>query len=108
VSPSQLAEGMKRGNDFVSMIALFGWGRHTDRLNADYKPLTFGEIDAESQRFADYVRNFDTGRPDVVRLSYLIAPAEDVSGLETIDKWYLRDDGEAYGNYVLYHLTMRP
>ena len=108
VSPSQLAEGMKRGNDFVSMIALFGWGRHTDRLNADYKPLTFGEIDAESQRFADYVRNFDTGRPDVVRLSYLIAPGDDVSGLETIDKWYLRDDGEAFGNYVLYHLTMRP
>ena len=53
------------------MIALFGWGRHTDRLNADYKPLTFGEIDAESQRLADYVRNFDAGRPDVVRLGYL-------------------------------------
>jgi hypothetical protein len=32
------------------MIALFGWGRHTDGSMRDYKPLTFGEIDAESQR----------------------------------------------------------
>jgi hypothetical protein len=107
VSPRQLSEGMKRG-DFVSMIALFGWGRHSDRLNVDYKPLTFGEIDAESQLFADYVTNFDARRPDVVRLSYLIAPADELPNLENIDKWYARGDAEAYGNYVLYHLTLLP
>jgi hypothetical protein len=107
VSPRQLADGMKHG-DFVSTIALFGWGRHTDRLNADFKPLTFGEIDAESQRFADYVRNFDASRPDIVRLSYLIAASDDSTNLENIDKWYIRGDGELYGRYVLYHLTLRP
>ena len=36
------------------MIALFGWGRHTDRLNSDYKPLTFGEIDDEARTYAAY------------------------------------------------------
>jgi hypothetical protein len=107
VQPRQLAEGMKRGDDFVSMIALFGWGRHTDRLNADYKPLTFGEIDAETARFADYVRNFDAARPDVTKLSYLIAPADEPADLGNIDKWYSRDEGENYGKYILYRLTIR-
>jgi hypothetical protein len=36
VTESRLAQSIKEG-DFVSMIALFGWGRHTDRLNSAYK-----------------------------------------------------------------------
>ncbi len=106
VSARQLADGMKRGDDFVSMIALFGWGRHTDRLVADYKPLTFGEIDDEAAKFAEYAGTFNAAKPGVVRLDYLIAPA---GGFYTdnIDKWYERDAGETYGKYVLYKLKPR-
>jgi hypothetical protein len=107
VDPRQLADGMKRGNDFVSMIALFGWGRHTDRLNADHKPLTFREIDQESAAFAEFVANFDAHRPDIERLSYLIAPADGGQDLSYVDKWYARDAGEVCGKYVLYRLSIK-
>jgi hypothetical protein len=107
VNPTQLAEGMKRGGDFVSMIALFGWGRHTDRLNADYKPLTFREIDEEAALYAEYARSFDAARPDVQRLAFLIAPAGPDVDLGRIDRWYSRDEGETFGKYVLYTLTLR-
>jgi hypothetical protein len=107
VQPRQLADGMKSGNDFVSMIALFGWGRHTDRLNADYKPLTLGEIDQETARYADYVRSFVASRDDVVPLKFLIAPAYTYVDLENIDRWYLRDAGEIWGKYALYRLQPR-
>ncbi len=107
VSGHQIAEGIKRGGDFVSMIALFGWGRHTDRLNSAYKPLTFGEIDEEARIFDEYCRNFDAKSPAAVRLDYLIAPADPQQHFEIIDKWYERDAGEVFGKYVLYRLKLR-
>ena len=107
VTPHALAEGMKHGEDFVSIIALFGWGRHTDRLVVDYKPLTFKEIDDEAAQFDDYVKTFDSTRPGVVRLDYLITSAEPGQFFDNIDKWYERDAGEIYGKYVLYKLKPR-
>ncbi|MEO7538921.1 MAG: hypothetical protein ABIV21_02760 [Pyrinomonadaceae bacterium] len=107
VDPRQLAAGIKDGGDFVSMIALFGWGRHTDRLNSEYKPLTFGEIDAEATIFFEYARTFNPKSPGVVQLDYLVALGDSAAGFENIDKWYTRDAGEQYGNYTLYKLTRR-
>ncbi|HVF46050.1 MAG TPA: hypothetical protein VNA17_00640 [Pyrinomonadaceae bacterium] len=105
--PIDLAEGMKRGHDFVSMIALFGWGRHTDRLNAQYQPLTFGEIDAEAARFAQYARAFDATAPGSVPLDYLVTRSESAQDLLQVDHWYERDEGEVLGKYVLYKLRLR-
>ncbi len=107
VSSNQLAEGMKRGEDFVSMIALFGWGRHTDRLNSEYKPLTFGEIDEEARKYADYVGSFDARRPGIPKLDFLITPIELEPYLENLDKWYERTEREQFGKYVLYRLSLK-
>ncbi len=107
VPPKQLAAGMKTGDDFVSVIALFGWGRHTDRLNAAYKPLTFGEIDAEALRYADYVRDFDPAKAGNRPPDYLVCDAEDPPDLANVDKWFERDAGEKLGKYMLYRLKLR-
>ena len=101
VTPEQLADGMKHQSDFVSIIALFGWGRHTDRLNSEHKPLTFREIDREVELYAEYISNFDPSRPGVVPLDYLIGPSQG-SYAEDLDKWYERDSGEPFGEYTLY------
>ncbi len=105
VRGQQLADAMMHGNDFVSMIALFGWGRHTDRLNSQYKPLTYGEIQAEAMRYERYAQEFDASR--AVRLDYLVTPNEPNVFFDNIDKWYERDAGETIGKYVLYRLTPR-
>ncbi len=105
VSPKKLSDGMKRGGDFVSMIAIFGWGRHTDRLNADHKPLTFNEIDSEVDKFAEYIERFDREMPGVVPLDYLVVSNEYEPFLANIDRWYERDSGKTLGKYVLYRLT---
>lgn len=107
VSDEQLAEGMKRGQDFVSMIALFGWGRHTDRLSAAHQPLTYSEIDAEARRYAEYSTNFDARRENVVKLDYLVTPVDLEPYLDNLDKWYERTDREQFGEYALFRLTLR-
>jgi hypothetical protein len=108
VKAEQLASRIKQGGDIVSVIALWGWGRHTDRLNSEYKPLLFAEVDEEARRYGEYIKNLDAKRRDVVQLSYMIAPsAESEIFFTNIDKWYERYDKEVYGKYVLYKLRLR-
>lgn len=107
ITPQQLAEGMKRNGDFVSIIALFGWGRHTDRLNSGYKPLSFGEIDAEVLNYANYIRDFDPATSGIRPLDYAVSSVDSPPDYSFIDKWYERDDGEVIGKYVLYKLKFR-
>lgn len=107
VGGEQLANGMKHGGDFVSMIAFFGWGRHTDRLNAEYKPLTFGEIDDEVRVYEEYCAAFDPRQPGAVPLDYLITPEELEPYMDGIDRWYERTDREQFGRFILYKLTLK-
>ncbi|MBP6003506.1 MAG: hypothetical protein KA746_08750 [Pyrinomonadaceae bacterium] len=106
-TPKQLADGMKKGDDFVSVIALFGWGRHTDRLNSAYKPLTFGEIDVEVLKYTEYIRTFDPARAGNRPLDYAIADAEYMPDFANIDRWYERDAGETHGKFILFRLKLR-
>jgi hypothetical protein len=107
VTPQRLAAGMKRGGDYVSIIAIFGWGRHTDRLNAEYKPLTFGEIDDEVDRYAQYIKNFSRDTPGAVGIDYLVVSNQSEPFLDNVDKIYLRDSGKDLGKYTVYRLTRR-
>ncbi len=107
VTERQLSDAMKTGGDFVSIIALFGWGRHTDRLNSEYKPLTFGEIDDEVLRFGDYGRHFNPDTAGNRPLDYAIAAVDSPPDMKNIDKWYARDAGEVCGKYTLYKLKLR-
>lgn len=108
VQPEQLAARIKQGADVVSVIALWGWGRHTDRLNSEYKPLTFGEIDEEVRQYRAYCNNFDAKSADVVKLSYMIAASTQAeSFFANIDDWYERYDMQVFGKYVLYKLRLK-
>lgn len=94
-------------NDFVSQIALFGWGRHTDRLSVDSKPLTFGEIWEETARYADYRENFGREQAANPLLSYVVVNEEADTDLSIVDSWYERDEGEKIGKYILYRLKLK-
>ena len=107
VDERQLASGIKSGNDFVSVIALFGWGRHTDRLNAAYTPLTFREIDEEMRKFGDYIKTFDPLKAANPPLNYAITETSSPPNFANIDKWYERDAGDAFGKYTLFRLKLR-
>ena len=93
--------------DFVSMIALFGWGRHTDRLSSESKPLTYGEIAEEVRKYGDYVRNYTAEVATDPKLSYVVVRAAGGTDMANLDKWYARDDGEVIGDYILYRVNLR-
>jgi hypothetical protein len=101
-----LRDSLKEG-DFVSMIALFGWGRHGTRLSSVSKPLTLREIDEEARRFGEYRKNFSLAQASHPTLSYVIVPHDWESDFTTVDLWYERDAGENFGSYVLYKVKLR-
>ena len=93
--------------DFVSQIALFGWGRHTDRLSHNAKPLTYGEIAAEVQNYARFLDSFDLATAVDPLLSYVVVNDEHDTDLSVVDQWYERYDGETIGKYTLYRVRPR-
>lgn len=101
-----LANSMKNG-DFVSMIALFGWGRHTNRLSSEYKPLTYSEIDEEARRFGEYRKNFSSAQATDPRISYVVVPSKEQPDFTNLDFWYQRGAAEIYGKYTLYKVTLK-
>lgn len=107
VTGQQLANSIKHG-DFVSMIALFGWGRHTDRLNSNFKPLTYGEIDAEARNYEHYVAEFNPRRSPETIVTYLVVRSADELDLTNFDRWYDRDGGEDIGPFTLYRVRLKP
>lgn len=94
-------------NDFAVMIALFGWGRHTDRLSVEAKPLTFGEVAEEARRYGEYRRNFSLREAADPELKYVVVPLGHQFDLTNLDKWYERDAGEVIGDYALYKVKLR-
>ena len=108
VTPDDLAERIKNGDDIVSLIALFGWGRHSDRLNSGYKPLLNREVDEEAENFRQYLTAFDARSPNTIHLSYLVASSDETEPeFANLDKWYERYDREDWGKYALYKLRLK-
>lgn len=94
-------------NDFVSTIALFGWGRHTDRLSFDAKPLTYREVAEEVRKYAAYRNTFGVQQASNPLLSYVVVDNESRKDMTMLDRWYERHDAEVIGKYTLYKVRLR-
>lgn len=105
INEDQLDTMLKR--DFVSQIALFGWGRHTDRLSFDAKPLTYGEIAEEAANYGRYIRDFDRNNASNPLISYVVVENGDQADMANLEKWYQLDRGEVIGNFILYRAALR-
>ena len=93
--------------DFVSMIALFGWGRHSNRLSSEAKPLTYGEIAEEAKKYAAYRRNFSIKEATNPLISYVVVPKDEDADFTNLDEWYDRGEGENLGIYTLYKVKLK-
>jgi hypothetical protein len=106
VDENQLERSLIEG-DFVAMISLFGWGRHTDRLSSEAKPLTYGEVAEEARKYGEYRKNFSLKQATNPTLSYVVLPSYLQIDLTNLDSWYERDAGERIGEYTLYKVKVR-
>jgi hypothetical protein len=106
VDEINLETQIRQGN-VVSIIALFGWGRHTARLTSDFKPLTNSEIAREIRAFAEFRRTFGAETAAQFPLKYVVADDYDETDFSLLDRWYERDAGETVGKFKLYRVRLR-
>lgn len=97
-----------KNNNYIIVIALFGWGRHHARLTANSTPLSAAEIAAEVDRYATYTATFTRDRAARPQLSYVVTDADSEPNLSNLDRWYERDAGERHGKFILYRVRRRP
>ncbi len=103
LSPRWLENQLLRKN-FVSVITLFGWGRHSTRLTAKAKPITKQEISAEVEAYADFIENLTEDRVYSPMLTHYVVSDKNKIRFINIDKWYERDGGRKLGTWNVYRL----
>ncbi len=97
-------ENRLRTGDFISMISLFGWARHSDRLSVNAKPLSISEIKNEAERYKKYIEEFDETEAYQPLISYVVKRNDWRSDFTNLDKWYQREPEEIIGIYSLYRV----
>lgn len=93
--------------NYVVVIALFGWGRHHDRLTVNSTPLSDEEIAHEVDAYRNYVASFSREQAARPLLAYVVANADSSPNFTNIDRWYERDAGVHHGKFILYRLKLR-
>ncbi|MGD9630358.1 MAG: hypothetical protein AB7V18_14045 [Pyrinomonadaceae bacterium] len=93
--------------DFVTQIALFGWGRHTDRLSVDAKPLTYGEIAGEVEKYRLYRANFSKEQAAEPLIQFVIVPNDGKTDTSVLESWYQLDEGEVVGDHLLFKARLK-
>jgi hypothetical protein len=93
--------------NYVVVIALFGWGRHHDRLTANSTPLSPAEIADEVDAYRNYIASFDREQATRPLLSYIVTHADSQPNFTNIDRWYVRDAGVHHGKFILYRVRLR-
>lgn len=101
-----LREDLRRG-DIEALMALFGWDRFNPTLSVNYRPITAREIAAEVQRYEDYAKNFSLEQAKRPVIKFAVAKRNAIPAFENLDRWYERDAGEIYGEYILYRLKLK-
>lgn len=102
-SENDLAEALA-SHSFEVTAAVFGSERALPALGSG-ESIKADEIRRESQRYAEFVKNFGPAQTNNPMLSYLIVPAKAEPNYTNLDRWYQRGTGEPVGLFKVYLLT---
>lgn len=107
LDPTWLQAELERGRSSDLTPGFFGWGRTSDAYTAGHEPVTAGEIAAVVDQYRKFREGFSRADAETPVISYLIAPESVQPNFAAVDKWYVRDQGEKVGKYMLYRLELR-
>lgn len=91
--------------DFTTRLAVFGAERANPVLTANHHPITDADVANAALEYEQFTKSFDSTFAFTPLLSYAVVSPDDK--LSNIDKWYERDAGEKFGEFVIYRLKPR-
>jgi len=107
VEENRLTKDLREPMSTVAAAA-FGHERVIPDLAVKPKPITDEEIANQVAEYKRFYSSFSRDQAAQHILSYVIVPAEEGPDLTNLDRWYLRDQGERVGGYILYRVQLKP
>ncbi len=100
-------EQLDRARRFY-IASLISRGRLNPNLRSTWIPTTAPEIKSALQRYAEFTSTLDRARVDRYPLTYILTSSKENIDFTNLDKWYERDAGEPFKEFILYRVRMRP
>ena len=94
------------GMNYYARAVIFGHDRIIPALSGDFKPIQQNEIEDEIRKYETYAGSFSREQALKRPLTYAVIP-ESGFDFTNLDRWYVRDNGERIGDYILYRLKLR-
>jgi hypothetical protein len=107
VSADQLRSILTTQGRYGFAVGLFGFERTIRGLSRHPKPVSIEELETELKRYSAYSSSFSAEQASKVKISYVVARADEEVNLGNLDKWYERDTGERIGKFILYRTRLR-
>ena len=95
------------GMNYYARAVIFGHDRIIPALSGDFKPIQQNEIEDEIHKYEVYANSFSGEQALKRPLTYAVIPADSGFDFSNLDRWYLRDNGERVGEYILYRVKLR-
>src|SRR5262249_1305036 len=94
--------------NYYAKSVLFSHERVLSNLTHQFQPIQGNEIDIEVQNYQAYLNSIS--RTEILKrpITYAIIPVRDNFDFTNLDRWYEREVGDRWGDYVLYRLKLRP
>ena len=100
----QLASTLQ--TDFTARWEVFGAERANPVLAEKYNRVTEEELNNAAREYAEFVHSFNSSLAENPLLSIaVVSPSDNLSNL---DRWYERSSPERTGEFIVYHLRLRP
>jgi hypothetical protein len=104
---SWLRNSLTNCRNIEACMALFGWDRFNARLSANSRPLTSPEIEAETENYSRFSREFNLETAQNPLLSFVIVSADANDKLQNLNRWYQPVGVENLGKYKLYRVRLK-
>jgi hypothetical protein len=91
--------------DFFAQWEVFGAARANPVLTADHVPVTDQEIAVATKEYGTFVNSFNRTEAINPQLSYAIVSRK--TDLSNLDRWYVRENEQAVGNFLIFRLMLK-
>jgi hypothetical protein len=86
---------------------MFPYHRLSRVVSGSNTRVSAEEVREQVQKFVDYSSAFTGERSRALKLSYMVLSADQKVNWSNVDRWYVRDQGERFGSFVLYSLKLK-
>lgn len=106
VDGNQLRNNLNQKNTLIS-LGFFGGERISDIYTGKVNQITSEEIDKVIDDYQSFTQNFSYQNAQKPLLSFVLANRKVENDFTNLDRWYQRNEGEEFGEFILYQVKLR-